>query len=171
MLRHSVSVACQNLYLTPPIYDHVRDTGFEKACAFIRSAGPSDPIVNILYIIIRVAPLNPHISVSFTDNRFFRENRKFSLWPFQDTIPGAKYFFDRAGLERMRWPERDHEVKYRITVRAIGVREERPEVIMCPDSMLSFVNNVRAKEDIEGVENTSGTISGLKTATSPKDDC
>ena len=50
----------------------------------------------------------------------------------------------------MRWPERDHEVKYRITVGAIGIREERHKAIAYTDSVLSFVNNVRAKNDIKG---------------------
>jgi len=70
----------------PPWYDHVRDIRIEKACAFVWSSGPSDPIVNILYIVVCAAPLDPPISISFTDNRFFRENGKLSLWPFQDTI-------------------------------------------------------------------------------------
>ena len=50
----------------------------------------------------------------------------------------------------MRWPERDHEVKHGILVQAIGIREERLEAIAYPDSMLSFVNNARAKDDIKG---------------------
>ena len=42
------------------------------------SSIPSDSIVNILYIVVRV-PLGPPDSISFTHDRLFREDGKLSV--------------------------------------------------------------------------------------------